>query len=340
MITHIRTKGFKGQNINEEISNKTLFIGPNGCGKSTRSHAIALVVLGYIPWAAKVKKKPVDILDTYGADNTLTAAVTINDTEFERHLSRSNKGSVSQRLRVDKQKYNATDFAVELDRAGAPKIFDVSAFMELSDQKKIELVFNLFPPKGDVKNLTSQIDKKTTELNKLNKQVQASNGVIQRLTTSKSNLELPTGSLAETQAEIVTLTAQVKKAQEGLKAAEIEAAEITTEEKTREKVQTEQEAGLIHMGGAGSSQSTQKAPSPEKPSAQVLPKKMEDQANSPGMNRIKDFISDGPSPFDGPDPIKSIQLIIDTLEAAGCAACAARLVAKSELMKFKRRAAA
>jgi predicted ATP-binding protein involved in virulence len=340
MITHIRTKGFKGQDINEDLHNKTLFIGPNGCGKSTRSHAIAFVLMGYIPWAVKVKKKPADILPVYSEGDTLTAAITVGGIEFERHLSKSSKGTVTQRLRVDKQKYSATEFAVEIDRAGAPKIFDVSAFMEKSDQKKIELIFNLFPPKGDVKKLTIQIDKKKEELKKLNKQVGTADGVIQRLTTSKSKIALPAGSLAETQAEIETLTAQVKKAQEDLKTAEIEAVKATTEEETREKVQTEQEVGHAHVGGVGPGMPSSRRPLPEKPSAQELQKKMESQSGSQEMNRINGFVSGAPGPFDGPDPAESIQLIIDTLESAGCAACAAKLVAKSELVKFTRRAAA
>lgn len=320
MISQIRTKGFKGQDINEEIHAKTLFVGPNGCGKSTRSHAIALVILGYVPWAAKVKKKPADILEVYGIGDTLTVSIIINNTEFERHFSRSSKGSVSQRLRVDKQKFSAADFAVALDRAGAPSIFDVSAFMDLSDQKKMDLVFNLFPPQGDVRDLDSRIDKKNTELNKLNRQLGTANGVIQRLTASKRDIEVPAGSLAEVQAEIKTLTGQVKVAQENLKAAEIENAKTAAEGETLAKVQAEKEV----LSGSTS------------PTSQAIDN-LEAQIKSPQMERIKKFVSGCPSP---PDPIESIQAILDVIESAGCAACAAKLVAKRELMKFKGRTAA
>ncbi len=58
MITHIKTKGFKGRDIDEDIHSKTLFVGPNGSGKSTRAHAIALVVLGVVGLSTGLVKIP------------------------------------------------------------------------------------------------------------------------------------------------------------------------------------------------------------------------------------------------------------------------------------------
>jgi len=318
MITHVKTKGFKGQDIDEDLFPKTIFVGPNGCGKSSRAHAIALVLMGYIPWAAKIKKKPADVLAAYGADKVLTVEITCNDTTFERRLSMSSKGSVSQRLRVDQQKFSASDFAVALDRAGAPNIFDVMAFMDLSDQKKMNLIFSLFPPQGDVKNIDSQIDKKTGTLNLKNKTMGVTVGVIQRLTARKSEMGMLSGSLPEIRAEIETTTKQVKTIQSALKTAEIANARVQAEEKTLARVQAEKEAAA------------RKAPV-ETPATSPPP---QTKAESPAFYAP---VQDSPQPQSKPipDPATSIQAILDMIEMAGCASCAAKLVAKRELMKFK-----
>jgi len=327
MITHIKTKGFKGQDIDEDIYPKTLFVGPNGSGKSTRAHAVALVVLGYVPWAAKAKKKPADILAAYGSGKSLTVAITINGMEFERHIVQYDSGKTSQRYRIDKAKYSATDFAVELSKAGDPKILDVSAFMELSDQKKIDTIFHLYPPAGDVKDIDAKIEKKTDEINRLNRTTRGYDSVVQRLSKSKGDIEIPGGSLAEVQADIESLTADIKQAQEDLKQAEIEAARVEAEEKerARAKVEAEKKAETVRVK--------------EEKKSDPIPSVIRDVHNA-NLKRVKDFVSGGPSPFDRLDPVQSIQSILDTLEAAGCGACAAKLVAKRELMKFRKETAA
>ncbi|MCP3942408.1 MAG: hypothetical protein GY710_13100 [Desulfobacteraceae bacterium] len=137
-VTHLKTKGFKGADLNENIPEKALFFGKNTSGKSTKAAAIALTLHGSIPFASKTSKKPGDILDDFGQGNTLTTAVVYGGIEFERKLSKSEKGTVSQILRVDKQKHSVTDFAVALAQVGAPRIVDVADFMASSDQKKID----------------------------------------------------------------------------------------------------------------------------------------------------------------------------------------------------------
>lgn len=336
MITHVRTKGFKGFDINEDIHLKTLFCGKNKSGKSTRAGAIALAILGYIPFAAKTNKKPADILNDFGQGDSLTVAVVCNGVEFERHFSRSKEGSVSQRLRVDKKKYSAQDFAIELFKAGDPKIIDVNDFMLLSDQKKIDALFAIFPPKTDLKNLDNQIDKAKTLINSLNGEDRSSVSVIQRLTKSKSEIELPAGSMAEIRADIESVTKQVKSAQDELKKAEIEIAEHAATKKAEavaeEKARTQERLNKIM----------------EKNTVPFVPSDVEKQeqnfkASAPGNQRIHDFVAGKPGPFDDlqdHDPVVSIQKILDALNSSGCGVCAAAIIAKVELRKFKKGVAA
>ncbi len=322
MITRIKTKGFKGQDINEDVYPKTIYCGPNTSGKSTRAAALALAILGFIPFAAKTNKKASDIINDFGAGDTLTVAVVCNEVEFERHFYRKEDGGVSQRLRVDKKKYSASDYAVAMSNAGCPRIVDVNDFISMSDQKKMDMLFDLFPPKANLKDLDSQIEKAKKTVTDLQAKDRASIAVVQRLTKSKGEIELPAGTLAEVQAEIETLTGQVKTLQEEIKQAEIADAQ--------EKVKEQAKADAV--------KSVEASNHVEKPEIQT--------DNSPG---IVDFVQGRqPSSYphfmkvydEGNDPAVSIQKILDALNKSGCSICAAAIIAKHELKKFKKGAAA
>jgi exonuclease SbcC len=310
MIEHVKTRGYKGFDIDEGMHPKTILVGPNASGKSSRGEAIALTTLGYIPWAAKASKNNTDILNDFGTGSTLTVAVTCNGVEFERHFSKSEKGSVSQRLRVDKKKYSAADFAVALDKAGSPKIIDVRTFMSLSDQKKKDVLFDIFPPKADLKDLDRQIDKAKSQVSTLQKQERSTTAVIQRLTKSKGEIELPSGSLSEIREEIDKTATQVKTLQEEIKQAEIALAQARAKEKAEENARVAAESHIV-----------------------------ESVDRDPGNQRILDFLH-GKNKDLSPDPATSIRRIITALEDAGCQICAAAIVAKQELKKYTREAAA
>jgi len=326
MIQHIKTKGFKGFDINEAVHDKTIYTGKNKSGKTSRGMAIALTTLGFIPFAAKVNKKPADILNDFGAGNTLTTSIICNDVEFERHFSKSSKGSVSQRLRVDKKKVSASDFAVALSNAGNPKIIDVVDFMSMSDQKKIDTLFTLYPPKTDLKDLDSKIDKTKSTVNELQARDRATASVIQRLTASKAEIELPAGSLAETKAEIEKLTNQVKEAQDDLKQLEIEQASA----EAAENAKTEQKKASQAAFDKIMQENTEPFKAPET------------KHTREEVENLVDFVKKDLTPQIDREALKAGQLakqsihkIINTMLDAGCKTCAALLVAKMELRRFE-----
>ena len=326
MIQHIKTKGFKGFSIDEPVHEKTIYVGKNKSGKSSRSHAIALTLLGYIPFAAKTNKKVSDILNDFGIGDTMTTAIVCNDVEFERHYSRDKKGSVSQRLRVDKKKVSPTDYAVALSNAGAPRIVDVPDFMLMSDQKKIDTLFSLFPPGADLKNLDSKIDRAKTLVNDLQASERTMTGTIQRLTASKSEIEMPAGSLPEIRSEMDKLTKQILDARESLKLIEIDEAKETARAEQKTSSQAEFEK-VMKMNTVvfvpGESKQDQEKPRHTREEVEAM----------------VDFVRQDLTPTNYISRTEivaaSIQTIIDTMSDAGCEACAAMLVAKMELRKFK-----
>ena len=55
-----------GKDLDEPIGQKMIYTGENTSGKSKRSKAIALCLIGFIPFSAKTGKKGADILSDYG----------------------------------------------------------------------------------------------------------------------------------------------------------------------------------------------------------------------------------------------------------------------------------
>lgn len=363
-VTHLKTKGFKGADLDEDIPEKVFYIGKNTSGKSTKAAAIALTLLGSIPFASTVSKRPGNILEDFGQGDTLTTAVIYGGIEFERKLIKSKKGVVSQKLRVDKQNSSATDFAVALAQAGAPKIVDIADFMAGSDQKKIDTLFTLFPLDADLKNLDNKIEKAKQNVSTHAKDMDASTAVIQRLSKSKNELSLPAGSLAEVQADIKNTLQKVKDLDKKIKAAEIFEAEKKATEKANAENAAKQERSqepLVDEDSISDGYASERDPGNQpafdgmhEDSGAMSNGNAKDLLNSmgPGMsesdNSGLNLFPDDPERMNPPqtepslptvmnfgdDPAKSIQRIIDTMKDAGCVVCAALMVANQELKKY------
>ena len=203
MITKIKGKGFLGPDIDCSCSNKMFVTGPNRSGKTTKTNIIHLVLNGFIASAHRVCKKPSDILEQYSAGNQITCSVEIDGkTEFEYHISKDSKGSVSKRLRVDKKKYPEKEFMQELTLSGNPKIIDLSSFIQLSDDKKIDQLFKIYPGDVDIQELNSNISKKEAAINMKTADIKTKEAVITENNKSKQLIELPSGSLSSIRAEI------------------------------------------------------------------------------------------------------------------------------------------
>ena len=148
MITKVTAKGFKGCDFAQELSGRTIFFGPNGAGKSARSQALQLAVNGGIIGVGKTND---DILSAFGEGDKLVVGVEIDGKYlFERGFVRGASGSVSQGYKAGGVKVSKDYFMKALGESGAPVVLNVADFMGLSDQKKIEALFQLYPPAGDV----------------------------------------------------------------------------------------------------------------------------------------------------------------------------------------------
>ncbi len=214
-IEAISAKSFKGQTFDQPIGQKTLFIGKNGIGKSARTQALQLCLLGYVP-AETPKKKNADIMDSFASEDAMVVGVTAGGTKYERRFYRAKSGQVSQKYRINGGSWNTTakEFAVAISKVPMP--LDLSIFLGMSDQKKIDHLFELYPPKAGVADLNRKIEKLADEIKFNQKEMRENDALVASLEKKISDMEMPPGTLAETRQEIERVTAGYKLCRDNL----------------------------------------------------------------------------------------------------------------------------
>lgn len=321
MLTRILATGFKGLDFDQPLGERNLIVGPNGSGKSARSQCALLALLGHVPG---VGRRNQDILEAFGTDGKLCAGVEVGGKTLERRFSSNATGAVKQEYRINGRKADKDSFARALMETD-PRILDLPVFLALSDQKKIDEIFKLFPPSGDVEKLETDIEDLADDINAKNRKVTEAEASISRLRRERSGLELPAGTQADIQGEIAKTEEQLSEARAGLESTKIEAAKeaAAAEATEKERVRAEAEA---------------KTMPPPPPAA---PEQHDTRGVPPSIPPygVQNIIPDEPlAPLH--DAEDSIRAIMAAMENAGCGACAAMLVAKREIKKFQQKKAA
>jgi len=327
MFTKIQAKNFKGLSFEQPLARLNLFIGMNGSGKSARSGALLLARFGFIP--GNGGKKNSDIFQAYsgsGANQITVGFSTDKGGVLERHFLNRSTGTVSQKYSINGT-YNrsAEDFAMAM--ANVPKVFDLSEFMALSDQKKIDLIFELFPPAGgDPVALSIKIGEKEATLNRKREELRGAEKIVQKLTSSKAEIQLPAGNLSLTKSRIEGLNNALKTAKAEL--AEAQKAEIEAQAKIKAEAdaKAETEKRILEATAKAKMEAAIK-PQPEPPSPIETARQKAEQS----LMQKNDRAGIGHMPT----AAGSIQRILDTLAGAGCDVCAAVMVAKAELKKHQ-----
>jgi hypothetical protein len=348
MITNVFAKKFKGQDFSIDIGEKNFFSGVNGSGKSSVWQAMAICRNGFLPGTKG--KRPGDVAGSFSSGLTMVTGFVSDGFKYERRFITSSDGSVKQAIKVNDRKVSKAEFDAAM--FAMPNIMDIGSFMELSDQKKIDLVCDLFPPSGDVSKIERDIENHKAKRNSLEAKTKVLRNVRSRLIKSISEFDLPAGTLAEARERKEEIGAQWKKLNQDIKDAEkVEADSIAARNledakakavfKEQERVaKAEQQATL----------------SPEEP-PEVATKNFEKSGSFPkGQDDIPDFSTVGfqentrperlpddkelQSSMEACDKMKAmgceaIEKIMATMKKAGCEFCAAGMVAKSELRKLR-----
>jgi len=322
MITRIKGKGFKGQDFDDSIGRLTLFIGENGAGKSARSQAIALAVQGFIPGQGKTNQAIFEMGAEIGQDRFSVEVDTSHKVSFYRRwLKKPDTGSVSVDLLVNGRKASAQVFDSEMGRCGGYAVADLSMFMGLSDRKKIDEMFSLYPPSGELSGIERQLIDKREALNKNHQKMKGAENTQVRLRSQRSEIRLPSMPLGECKSEyergaadLAMLRDELKRAEENARGAELfqfpkpetKAPGITVDE-YKEKMKR----GEIPLRG----------------SALAV-------ANPVETNLVEEAVADWRE-----TAINSLKAVLDVINRAGCDGCAAILAVKREIKKIRGAAA-
>jgi cell pole-organizing protein PopZ len=150
---------------------------------------------------------------------------------------------VSQDVAVNKGKIKREQIDKMLFQHGDPKIFDLPGFMDLSEQKKIDLIFTLFPPEADLSGIDEKLELLAGEEKTITAELKSIGLVIERMTKERSEIALPAGTMAEIKASITEKEKQLAEAEEAIK--EIEAQERADKAKEDAEAKAKAEAERI-----------------------------------------------------------------------------------------------
>ncbi len=324
MITAVTAHNFKGATFQAPLGGKVLVVGPNGAGKSSRSQALQLAVLGYVPGAGK---RNADILEAFhdGKGKDLRAGVVLESgKKLERRFTRSERtGAVSQEMYAGGIKCNAPEFA----RAMADvAVVDLSVFLGLSDAKKIDELFRLFPPSGDVRDIAAKIEAQAKRIAALEREERDATSLVSNVTAKKTSIQLPAGTMADKQAEIDKAEGDLAQARADLEVERIAAA----------KIEAQAEAEARQAGQPAPAETT----TPAHGGPLDAPGYVVGSAGL-GMFPPTTPLMDTPpcATFarpTAPDVTAILDRILATMDRAGCDVCAARMVIKSELAKARK----
>lgn len=348
MITSVILNNFKGRSETIKLDRYNLFCGPNGSGKSAISEAATLAIKGYVEG---VKRQNQEIYHKMfsGIDDSLTTEHSVgfvfksdnirDGVEFKRAFSASKGESIAQEYFVDGKKVSRDKYNEVMTTCRIPGIFDIESFMEDSDDKKINTIFERFGDLEDDIEIDSKIDTAKTEINRLNGLIKVNTGVSQKLSVSRAEYELPSGSLAEVDKEIEKVVAELKLANQHLTKLKIKEAERKKEDEMLKKnEETKLAAQEIFGGEKGTpTQDIRGYVDEDSPLLEGLDAIDESYLNDTDTER-QDPNYQAQESGDGLSPRGSIQKIILAIKGVGCTLCAngaGIMVAKAELKKYE-----
>ncbi len=158
-ITSLHLKGYKGQNVVEQLSGLDMFVGPNGAGKSSRPEGLSLAMLGYIPGRQKRAEETMKV----SAGDEMSVGLTLdNGFNFMRTFTRNEtysrstgetKISIKESLSVTPSKGESTETArknrIAQEFGNFSIHLDFAEFEAMSPAKKREYLYQFVEDTDD-----------------------------------------------------------------------------------------------------------------------------------------------------------------------------------------------
>ena len=244
LIFKIQLNGFNAQTITHDLAQHTVFLGSRGSGKSSVYKALKFC-LSPIPSTNLPKEFSAHYAEASQTEKFSVTLTTDDGQTFTRELIRNAKNEVKQRFLSNDKALSKIQEANFLQDLGIT-LPDIDNFLEMSDQKKIEHLFKIFPCEVDVEKLTDQIDRSKEQENELQRKILGKREAIQSLeeqlaafpVASGATIELLQGEIAKTETTIKDYEQQLR--EEGWAIQERQRITIAEDEaKRREQVAAE-----------------------------------------------------------------------------------------------------
>jgi hypothetical protein len=209
MITKIKGKHFKSGNFIHDLDRLNLFLGENGSGKTAISQALQLVVNGFIPGIGKTNQSIFQAVAESGSDFVEVEA-EINRVYFLKRFKKGTDGAVALDFAIRGRKATAKAFDVEMARAGIHAIGDLSSFMGVSDRKKIEALFDKYPPSPGLEKVARKLDQAREDLNEKRRALGDAERNHALLKTQRATLPVPKKTLEACQGDLEFIQAELR----------------------------------------------------------------------------------------------------------------------------------
>lgn len=325
MITKIYGYNIKGREFEQEVGQYTIFAGPNGVGKTVRTQTMQLAILGHVPGMNRTLQ---DIFNAFSTGPKMAVAVEVGGKVFKRIFEKKKDASVSQTVLIDGNKTNAKDFPIEMKLAGCPEVFMADSFMQLSEKARFTEMLRVFPPAGNLENVNTTIRGLKDKINAAQRNKESLAGTIARLEDIRKNLNLPSGSLDETEMEIRANNSAL----EELSAQRIKVVRAKAKAEAEEKARIQKERELAEAAERAKV-AAEKARAEER--KKIEEQRRQEEATSPAPDAkpyppVSAFTPVLPHPETTPSVANKFLSSLDRIEKvmanAGCDECAAKLV--------------
>lgn len=329
MITKLYAKGLKVLTFEENLEARTVFTGRVGAGKSARGQAVWLLAAGTVP-GTTVGKKGNDILDALGDGSSIIVGGTIDGVEFERRIERTKAGTVTTNTYLQGKKVPKAQYDAAMQQA--MQLCDVTAFLSASDTKQMEVILSLIPgdEAGRIVELNKQEDALKLQANDLHHKIKGAEASLSSMIQSRNSLEIPSATLPEIQAEIAKLTGEVSEVDQqiGAERNRIEAEEAAARAKAIEDAKPKPEPipepapvetpMLDTLGAEPQPVTVEPIPTPKPATITPPAKPMAEGWHPQGFVKVAD-----------------LEKVIKAMDAAGCSACAAKMLIKKLIRECK-----
>ena len=210
-ITKIQLNGFRVAQANTELSNRTLFVGPNGSGKTAHVAGLHYLLTGAIPGYG-----PADAVLNMAGDDEMTVTAEVRGRLLSRSLRRGK--TLSETLTLDGQvlKTGRGGAAGVIQAAFGPKplLMDMLNFERMTSSEQRREILSLVSTPAEMAALAQREKTARDEKNNSDREKREAQATLATLQSSLAEIQdRPVGTIEQIKAEVKTIESDIKEVQ-------------------------------------------------------------------------------------------------------------------------------